>query len=488
MPSLTERALRKAKRLKHQPRAVVTHDLFRVTAEPGNQFIVPGKTVVVHAHQQQLEAIEHSKRFTLLLAGTRSGKTASGPWWLLNKMREKGPGDYLACSTNYPIFRRGAYKYIRRVFVVLLKLGTIVGGASGEFRFSPDGFARLWPDHPYDDDAKIVFGHAGNPDSLEAAEYKAAWLDEPGQKGFPLESWEAIQRRLAIDLGPALLTTTPYMAQHWIRTEVYEPAIRVGTPAEMPGDSDYKVVSFESIANPTFPREEYERAKRVLPGWKFDLFYRGRFSRPAGAIYDCFDPDFHILPGKDFVLPPNWPLYCGIDFGAPNFAATFFYENCEELAGPTKDKPILKKTGKYVAFAEYRPPESKKVIDHVSAMRKIIGRAHPDVCVGGAKSEGQWRSEFAAAGWPIWEPDQPDVEVGISRVYATFAEDRLFLMDSVPHLIDEVKRYSREVDENGEPIDQTIEDKETFHSADSIRYVIGYLERKTTGVFVGVFR
>lgn len=480
MPSLTEAVIRRANRRGQRKATTGNRSLYEVTNRTSNQFIVPGETVIVNAHPQQFEAINNPARFTLLLAGTRSGKTASGPWWLLNQMRLKGPGEYLACSTNYPLFRRGAYKYIRRVFVVLLRLGSIVGGASGEFRFSPEGFKRLWPDHPYDDEAKIVFGHAGNPDSLEAAEYKAAWLDEPGQKGFPLESWEAIQRRLAIDRGPALLTTTPYMAQHWIRSEIYEPAER--------GDADYKVVSFESIANPTFPRDEYERAKRVLPSWKFDLFYRGRFSRPAGSIYDCFDPDFHKLPGKDFSLPVNWPLYCGVDFGAPNMAATFFYENCEELEGPTnKGKPILKKTGKYVAFAEYRPNESRKVQDHVEAMRKIIGRSHPDICVGGAKSEGQWRSEFAAAGWPIWEPDQPDVEVGISRVYATIAEDRLFVMDTCPHLLDEIQSYSREVDENGEPLDMTIADKDTYHSADSVRYLIGYMERKTTGLFVGVF-
>src|SRR5262249_54136148 len=146
------------------------------------------------------------RRFTLILAGTRGGKTALGPVWLTDVMREMGPGEYLCAAPTYKLLKKGIFKALRRWLVGELRLGGSVGGAEGESRFSPEGFDRLWPDHDYDDEAKIAFGHAANPDSLEAAEYKAAWLDEPGQRGFPLESWEAIQRRLAIDQGPALLT------------------------------------------------------------------------------------------------------------------------------------------------------------------------------------------------------------------------------------------------------------------------------------------
>lgn len=390
------------------------------------------------------------------------------------------------CAPTYKLLDKAAVPYLRDYLEIKLKIGKLIGGSSGRFEISKYGEWSLWQ-AAQDKQTRILFGHADEPESLEAAQYKAAVCDEAGQKRFKPESWEAILRRLSIDLGRCLFPTTPYAGFGWLKTDVYDPAMRARARTGTRFDSDYDVINFESIENPAFPLEEWDRAKATLPRWKFDLFYRGLFTRPAGSIYDCFDPDFHIMPGKDFVLPIHWPLYCGIDFGSPNFAATFFYENCEELEGPTKGaKPVLKKTGKYVAFAEYRPQESKKVIDHVAAMRKIIGRNHPDVCVGGAKSEGQWRSEFAAAGWPIWEPDQPDVEVGISRVYAAFAEDRLFLMDTVPHLIDDVQAYSREVDENGDPIDMTIEDKETFHSVDSMRYLLSYLERKATGFFVGV--
>jgi hypothetical protein len=40
------------------------------------------------------------------------------------------------------------------------------------------------------------------------------------------------------------------------------------------GDPTYDVVRFDSTTNPVFPAAEFERARRELPKWKFDLFYR----------------------------------------------------------------------------------------------------------------------------------------------------------------------------------------------------------------------
>jgi hypothetical protein len=69
---------------------------------------------------------------------------------------------------------------------------------------------------------------------------------------------------------------------------------------------------------------------------------------------------------------------------------------------------------------------------------------------------------------------QPDVEVGINRVYAAFALDKLLLFDDLCGVLDEVLSYSRELDEMGEPTEK-IDAKESFHFADAIRYIIGHL-------------
>src|SRR5436305_14072646 len=101
---------------------------------------------------------------------------------------------------------------------------------------------------------------------------KAAWLDEAGQKKFRVGSYDAVQRRMAIHQGRILITTTPYDLG-WLKQRIYDPW--------QAGDERIDVIRFESIENPAFPREEYDRAKRELPRWKFDLFYRAIFTRPA---------------------------------------------------------------------------------------------------------------------------------------------------------------------------------------------------------------
>lgn len=472
--------------------------LFHWSQEPSPEFVTigDGGLPVVHAHPGQWKAKESTERFVLVLSGAQSGKTAIGPWWLLDEMQNRGPGNYLLVAPTFRLLAKQAIPSLLRAFSTLLDLGRLVEGKSGEFHVSPEGHDRLWPDLDYEP-TRIVFGYAENPDSLESITAKAAWLDEVGQRSFKRESHEAVQSRLAINEGRILYTTTPY--EHgWLKAEVYDRADRYRQAVKdklppNPADAGYEAVSYESRMNPVFPAAEWERQKLVMPGWRFDMRYRGLFTRPAGAIYDCFvndapDRGGHVIKCEPGFKPPEgWPIYCGIDFGAPNFAAVFLYENMMEIdgAGPLRpgEQPKLKKSGQYVAFAEYRPNESRTSAQHVEAMRKIIG-GNPTLCVGGAKSEGQWRKEFANAGWPIREPDQKEVEVGISRVYALFAENRLFIMDSCPGLLDEIQAYSREVDENGEPISDTIMDKETYHGADSVRYIGSWLNRPPGGAAV----
>ncbi len=442
-------------------------------------------------HPGQSKAWESEARFILVLAGTRSGKTSWSPWWLWREMRRKGAGDYLFCAPSCRLLDKAAVPYIKDGFGTKLGLGKVVGGSYGHFEVSKAGEVSLWG-AVQDKPTRVMFGHADEPESLEAAQYKAAVCDEAGQKRFKHESWEAIQRRLAIDEGRCLFPTTPY-SLNWLKTEIHDRAQRniKGTSAAPTADSGYDCISFESIMNPAFPLAEWERAKATLPGWKFALFYQGIFSRPAGAIYDCFDPEFHIIPGG-YVPDPKWKLYCGIDFGFPNFAAVFIAE-----------EPGTKKR---IAFAEYRPQEAKKVSDHIAAMHDVIRKAYgttakqwavmvgksekewtrlPDLCCGGAKSEGNYRIEFAANGWPIHPPDQPDVEVGIGRVYSAFAEDRLFISADCPRLIADVQEYSRPVDEDGNPM-EGIEDKDMYHSVDSARYIIGRLDAVSTGAGVWI--
>lgn len=387
---------------------------------------------VFKAHAGQWKALQSQARFILLLAGTQSGKTILGPIWLKNEIKEKGSGDYLVVAPNYPLMQKKVLPEFLKIFG---KFGNYQK-ADRIFQLDTGGIK-----------ANIFFGHAQDPDSLESATAKAAWLDEAGQKKFKYGSWEAIIRRLSIHQGRALLTTTPYTLG-WLKNELHDKA-----------DGEYiDLIQFDSRMNPAFPDEEYFRQKERMPTWKFNMMYRGMFTRPAGMIYDCFTPDHKV---KRFSIPDDWERFLGLDFGGVNTVAVYLAKDPD--------------SGKYYIYDSYKAG-SRTAKQHAGEIKQ--GKAY--TAYGGSWSEDQWRKEFKVGGLHIHKPPIKDVEVGIDRVYSMFKQDKLFIFDDLKAVISDVESYSRELDDEGEPTEK-IEDKETFHYCDAIRYISTYIIQPKPG-------
>jgi hypothetical protein len=194
--------------------------------------------------------------------------------------------------------------------------------------------------------------------------------------------------------------------------------------------------------------------------------YDGLFTKPAGIIYDCFDPIRHKVPR--FAIPGNWPRWLGLDFGGVHTVGVFV---AEEL-GPQNEL-----TGRLFVYRVYGPAGNATAKQHVTAILK--GEPCIPDAVGGSKSEHQWRDEFGAAGLGVREPPISDVEVGIDRVYGAIKQNQLLVLDDpdsgTQSLLDELASYSRVLDEMGEPT-RDIDEKSSFHCADALRYVIAYLK------------
>ena len=362
-------------------------------------------------------------------------------------MVHRGPGDYLVATPDYPLADKAAAPEIEHLFGRILGLGQLRRSPL-QFQFTPAGCLSLWSKVP-DRQPRLLFGHADAPESLEAMTLKAAWLDECGQAKFKLGSWEAIQRRLAIDEGRVLLTSTPY-TMGWLKQIVWDPWEAVNRQ-----HPEIDLVNFNSLMNPAFPRAEFDRARAALPCWKFDMFYRGIFTRPAGLIYDCFDNLRNCCPR--FAIPSSWPRYLGLDFGGVNTAGVFVAENPAD--------------GKLYACREYLAG-SRTAAEHVIELLK--GEPGLPIAAGGAKSEQQWRDEFRRGGLSVREPAVSEVEVGIDRVYAALREGRLVVFDDLAALLDEFGSYSRVVDDVGNPTEE-IDDKSSYHRLDAMRYLISTL-------------
>jgi hypothetical protein len=418
--------------------------------------MLPDGTFQFLFHAGQWRVMESRKRFILALAGTQSGKTETGPPWLYREIRERGPGDYLMVAPNYPLLQKKAIPAFCSLFGEEgMGLGRYVS-SSRQFIY-------------HDKKTRIFFGYAENPDSLESATAKAAWLDEAGQKGFRLASWEAILRRLSINEGRALITSTPYDLG-WLKQKLFDPWERSKRNHPL-----IDVIQFDSIANPAFPRAEYERARRDLPRWKFDMFYRGRFARPAGMIYDCWEDAVHKV--RAFAIPDTWPRFLGLDFGGVNTAGVFLAQELAEVRVPGLrwDHSVeLHSTGRYFAYREYKAG-SRTAKEHVEAL--LAGEPTQPHAVGGSASEEQWRAEFSQAGLAVHQPEIKDVEVGIDRAYGGLKRGQLLVFEDLDGLLDEIGSYSRELNDAGEPTEK-IADKETYHHLDALRYIGTHLWRE----------
>ena len=414
--------------------------------------------VVFHWHPGQLRAWDSEKQTVAIIGGGRSGKTSIGPAWLHREMQLKGPGDYLVAAPSYKIIDKAAGPETRYFFEHLCGYGRMTGGNSPQFRFSAAGAKRLWGRVP-EKEARILFAHADDPETLESFSGKAAWLDEVGQKAFKLSSFEAVQQRLSMDQGRCLMTSKPYNFG-WFYQQIFTPWLQSGRRHPR-----IDVVQFDSLANPAFPRSEWDNAMKELPAWKFNMMYRGVFTRPAGLIYDCFDSAAHVV--TPFPIPATWELFDGLDFGAVNTAAVF-------LAGEKDVHGVP--TGRYFLFADYHPGVKLTPQQHVGRMSTCRKGRHPSKSVGGSASEDEWRNDFGAAGLYVREPPVKEVQVGIDRVYRAIRDGRLLVFRDCHRILDELSSYSYELDDSGQPTER-IEDKETYHCADALRYACAELIR-----------
>lgn len=433
-------------------------------------------------HEAQNLAWDCKRRRVGLLAGTQSGKTTFGPWWLLREIRRReaqlGPrqvetprhawqslGDFLVVTSNYRLFINKLLPEFLRVFEDILQLGRYyTGDKVFELRDPIHGY---WADRSSDRMyGRIILGSASAAAGLEAATAWAVWLDEAGQDEFGYDAWKAITRRLSLTRGRVLITTTLYNLG-WIKRHIIDRATDGGdvstTVTDKGGeieytdnpDADIGLIQFDSIVNPMFSLEEWEEARLTMPTDEFEMFYRGRAAKLRYLIYDVFDPQKHTCPRFD--IPMDWPRYMGMDFGGVNTAAMFYAEDPE--------------SARLYCYREYLEG-GKTASEHVDDI--LEDEPRKPFAVGGSKSEGQWRDELRAAGLPIRSPRISDVNLQINRVYGLHKMDQVMYFDDLDGIIDEKARYKRKRTPEGDVTDK-IENKEMFHRLDAERYILSYI-------------
>lgn len=418
--------------------------------------------VILTPHYGQSQAWESTARYVFVIAGTQGGKTSFGPWWLWREIVTKGSGDYLAVSATYDLFSLKMLPEIRRVFEEVLgiarywpssKVMEIRDPSTGEF-WAKNADDEMW--------ARIILRSAASEGGLESATAKAAWLDEVGQDDFRVGAWEAVERRVSLNRGRVLGTTTPYNLG-WLKKLIYDRWQR--------GVASIEVIQFASTANPLFSPEELEEARERLPAWKFRMFYLGQFDRPAGLIYSDFvdkykDEGGHLV--KPFPLPSEWPRVVGVDPGAVNLGIVWLAHDV--------------KIDVWYAYRE-KHGERLPTAEHARQALAVatLGKERVIKWYVGATGEPQQRLDWASGGAvPVMEPPSKDVESGIDRIIALFRQHRLYVFDDLTGLIDELGSYSRVLGADGNPTEM-IKEKSTYHHLDALRYAAAGTDRRGVG-------
>jgi len=259
------------------------------------------------------------------------------------------------------------------------------------------------------------------------------------------------------------MTTTLYNFG-WIVQHILDVAVKTGDVSfyyENGGEiqktvskqKDITVIQLDSIVNPQFPKEEFTDAAELLSEEEFNMFYRGRKSTRRFLIYDVFDPEKHVCT-TPFKISDSWKRYWGMDYGGEHMAVIFLAEE------PT--------TKRLYVYREYMAG-GKDVAGFTDDIVK--GEISPFRAYGGSKSEENWRREFRWHGTSVEQPTIIDVNLGISRTYTAIKNDGIIFFSDVKGIIDELGRYRRVRNENGEATDEIL-DKNTFHRLDALRYIV----------------
>jgi hypothetical protein len=394
--------------------------------------------------------------------------TVFGPKWLLREIYHpdigRGRGDYLAVTATFDLFKIKMLPAIMDVFKNIYNVGKYWSGDkiielrdpyTGEF-WAKKSSDKMW--------GRVILRSADSSGGLEAATAKAVWADEIGQDRFSKKSYQAIRRRIAVEQGRTLMTTTLY-EPGWFLYDIVRKAkknTKEITVENDRGELTYShnkkngmfLIQFDSTINPSFSKEEFLANKEDLDNEDFAMFYKGREGASKFLVYSAYNPDKHLT--KRFAIPPLWKRYIGIDYGGAHTCAVFFSED-----------PVSNILYCYNTYLEGQ----YDIKEHVKKILQLCG-GRPDLASGGSPSENQWRREFGQYGLFVVRPSIKDVEVGIDRVNRTHRKNGIIYFDDLTGIIGQKEIYRRvKNDETGTPT-KDIKNKNDFHYMDAERYII----------------
>lgn len=393
------------------------------------------------ASEGQKLVLRSTRRFPVVVTGIQAGKTTVGAVWLCKGIYEDYQagitGDYLIAAPTVKILQQSTLPKFQEVFP----------SDWGEWKESSKVFKLKWGGF-------IYVRSTDEPNSLEGMTIRRAWLDEAGQMKQMV--WPFVQGRLSIAKGPCLMTTTPY-SMGWFFRDIYKNAGWINGVKQDNGNPELEILTWASVDNPAFPRDEFERAQRDLPKALFERRYLGKFTQLEGLVYNDFNPEIDVV--DPFQVPLEWERFGGMDFGKENPTAIL----C--IARNPED-------GVYYVFREFYRSDSL-LSEHANFITtyglrqvwadpqsaQLILALNRDYHIGQVKGA------------------ENDIDIGIERVIALFRNHQLKIFKTCVNLIDELQTYHRKTPDAEGHVDEKPVAKRN-HACDALRYAFSKLHGK----------
>lgn len=435
-----------------------------------------------------------------------------------------GFGRAIFAGPTLELLKTQALPTFKQVFEDEFKLGKLIEGNKPYFRFSNAACKRVLN---FVTQIRIRFAYTQDSSNLESVTAICGVWDEAGQKENKRESYEAYDRRLNIarsttfgqmakwieknperkrilqwwldtyykwegpdaTFGRRFWATTPY-EWNWFKTDIYDVAQK--------SKNGFELINFPTWLNPRNSKAKCFEALETMAEWRWRMMYEGLYTKPAGAIYDCFEnkPELFVdtvglgritdFRGETnvcrrFDVPMDWPVYIGNDFGPNNTAAVLA---AKELVDAIDEdgEPIRKPTGRYFGFGAYkkggrtgeehawavrcaacgyglylefeealarwsknpertqRQPGSEPPPEIQAVLNKCFLRPK---CIGGNLSEQGWRESYLLGGLKLWSPPKMPqsstltfVDIGITCVYDGIKTRRLILFSDIDEQVE----------------------------------------------------
>ena len=243
-------------------------------------------------YKQQEEAIYNNKRYSIIEASTKSGKTSGCMVWLLEQaLLDKKQGN------NYwwvaPVFTQAKMVH-KRMKKTLPKAIYLSNESDLSITLRTNG-------------AVITCKSGDNPDSLYGEDVYACVIDEASR--CREETWFAIRSTLTYTKGPIRIIGNVKGRRNW--------AYHLARKAEN-GEPDWhyaKITAYDAVKANVITKEEIEDAKRTLPNNIFKELYEAVPSDDGGNPFGI--ENIHKCVGKISTKPPafwGWDLARSEDY------------------------------------------------------------------------------------------------------------------------------------------------------------------------------